>query len=94
MELMLLGAISMGSLVAGLFFLRSWRNTKDRFFLFFAASFFVEGMNRFVLGLSANPNEADPFVYVVRFVAFLLILIGIADKNRPRKRPLGGSSDR
>ena len=85
MPLLLLGAIAMGSVVAGIFFLRSWRKTGDRLFLFFAISFFVEGGNRFGLGLTANPNEADPVVYIVRFVSFLLIIIGIVDKNRPGK---------
>ena len=85
MALILLGAIAMGSVVAGIFFLRSWKKTGDRLFLFFAISFFVEGANRFGLGLTANPNEADPLVYIVRFVSFLLIIIGIVDKNRPGK---------
>ena len=40
MDFMLLGAISMASLIAGLFFLRFWKDTGDRFFLFFAVSFF------------------------------------------------------
>jgi hypothetical protein len=84
MELMLLGAIAMECLIAGLFFLRSWRNTKDRLFLFFAISFFLEGLNRFLLGISGNPDEGRPLFYIVRFVSFLLILIGIVAKNWSR----------
>jgi hypothetical protein len=84
MALMLLGAIAMGSAVAGLFFLRSWKRTQDRLFLFFAISFFVEGLNRFALGLSPDPDEARPFFYVVRFLSFAIILIGIVDKNRSK----------
>jgi hypothetical protein len=81
MELLLLGAIGMGCVTAGLFFLRSWKNTGDRLFLFFAISFFAEGLNRFLLGMSGNPDEARPLFYIVRFVSFLLILIGIVIKN-------------
>lgn len=81
MDLMLLGAIAMASLIAGLFFLRFWRDTKDRFFLFFAISFLVEGLNRAALGLTGNPNEGQPFFYFVRFLSFLLILIAIVQKN-------------
>jgi uncharacterized membrane protein HdeD (DUF308 family) len=88
MNLMLLGAISMASLVVGLFFLHSWRKTHDRFFLFFSISFFVEGINRAALGLSSNPNEGRPFFYIVRFLSFLLILIAIVFKNREKKRGL------
>jgi uncharacterized membrane protein HdeD (DUF308 family) len=78
---MLLGAIAMASLIAGLFFLRFWRDTGDRLFLFFAISFLVEGVNRAALGLSDDPNEGRPFFYFVRFLSFLLILIAIVQKN-------------
>jgi hypothetical protein len=84
MNLLLLGAISMASLVVGLFFLRSWKRTGDRFFLFFAASFFIEGFNRAALGLSRDPNEGLPFFYFVRLCSFLLILIAIVLKNTER----------
>jgi hypothetical protein len=81
MNLLLLGAISMACLVAGLFFLRSWKKTGDRFFLFFAASFFIEGFNRAMLGMAADPNEGRPLFYFVRLFSFLLILIAIIQKN-------------
>jgi uncharacterized membrane protein HdeD (DUF308 family) len=80
-NLMLLGAIAMASLIAGLFFLRFWRDTGDRLFLFFAISFLIEGLNRAALGLSDDPNEGRPFFYFVRFLSFVLILIGIVQKN-------------
>lgn len=86
MDLMLLGAIAMASVVAGLFFLRFWRDTRDRLFLFFAVSFLVEGVNRGALGLTGDPNEARPFFYFVRFLSFVLILAGIVQKNRGKRR--------
>ena len=86
MTLVLLGAIAMASMVAGLFFLRFWKDTKDRFFLFFALSFFVEGVNRFALGFTSNPNEGRPFFYFVRFLSFCLILAAVADKNLTRNK--------
>ena len=82
LNIVLLGAIAMASFVAGLFFLRFWRQTRDRFFLFFAVSFFLEGVNRVALALSEHPSDGAPVFYGVRLVAFLLILITIADKNR------------
>ncbi|MGH7823711.1 MAG: DUF5985 family protein [Candidatus Binatia bacterium] len=90
MGLILLGAIAMASLVAGLFFLRFWKDTGDRFFLFFSIAFFVEGVNRFALALTSDPNEGRPFFYFVRFLSFLLILIAIVHKNMvksPRVKP-------
>ena len=85
MNLVLLGAIAMASLVAGLFFLRFWRDTGDSFFLFFSVSFFVEGLNRFALAMTSDPNEGRPFFYFVRFLSFLLILVAIVHKNMSNK---------
>ncbi len=82
MNLMLLGAIAMGLMVAGLFFLRFWRDTRDRFFLFFAIAFFILGANRIAQGLNPLSTEQEPYFYLVRFFAYLLILIAIVDKNR------------
>lgn len=79
---MMLGAIAMASLTAALFFLRFWRETKDRLFLAFSLAFAIEGVNRIALALSPHPSEGDPVFYVVRLLAFGLILAGIIDKNR------------
>jgi hypothetical protein len=92
MDLVLLGAIAMACLVAALFFLRFWKDTGDRFFLFFSISFFVEGLNRFALAMSGDPNEGRPFFYFVRFLSFVLILIAIVDKNLA-KNPRPGKGD-
>ena len=81
----LLGATAMASLVAALFFLRFWRETEDRFFLYFAVAFGIEGLNRSVLGLSSISQETEPFFYLVRLIAFLLILAAIVDKNRKKR---------
>jgi hypothetical protein len=72
----------MASLVASLFFLRFWKNTSDRFFLLFAIAFFVETLNRVVLGLTAVSQEHEPFFYLARLFAFGLIIVAIVDKNR------------
>ncbi|HYD59564.1 MAG TPA: DUF5985 family protein [Noviherbaspirillum sp.] len=87
MNLMLLGAISMASLVISLFFLRYWRSTGDRFFLFFALSFFIDGIDRVLLAPSAQGLDDVPEYYLVRLVAYVLILVAILDKNRPHKGP-------
>ena len=66
----ILGAIAMASLVAALFFLRFWKNTRDRFFLFFAVAFFAEALNRAVLGLTAVSKEQEPFFYLGAALCF------------------------
>ena len=82
------GMIAMGSLIIGLFFLRFWRNTKDRFFLYFALSFGIEGVHRIVTTLTYDEHEESPLHYLVRLLAYGLILWAILEKNLPsRKRP-------
>ena len=76
------GALAMASWVAGLFFLRFWSTTRDRFFLFFVGAFWVYSVNWTWLALANTPHETKHYVYVVRLVAFALIIIGIVDKNR------------
>jgi len=77
----------MGYLVAALFFLKFWRNRRDRLFAWFAAAFTILACQRLALGVlnpqNANHFEEDhPGFYVIRLCAFVLILIAIMDKNR------------
>lgn len=85
LELFLLGATAMGSLVAGLFFLRFWQETRDSFFVLFAASFIIDALNRSAALFAARPNEADPWRFSIRFISFLLILIAIVRKNSSKE---------
>jgi hypothetical protein len=82
-EQMLGGAIAVGWLIAGLFFFRFWRNTRDRFFLWFALSFWLEAGNRVALVLWTGATERTPLLYILRVVAYGLILLAIWQKNRP-----------
>lgn len=80
----LMGAIAAGSFFAGLFFFRFWHQTRDRFFLFFAGSFWLEAANRTALALIEHASEQEPLFYLVRLVAYGLILAAIWQKNRAR----------
>ncbi|WP_235538028.1 DUF5985 family protein [Pelomonas sp. Root1217] len=80
----LLGGIAALTFVAGLFFLRYWRSTRDRFFLFFMLSFWIEAANRIHMALTPSWNEDTPTHYGVRLLSYGLILLAIWDKNRPR----------
>lgn len=82
----LLGGIVVGHLTAGLFFLRYWISSRDRFFLFFMASFWLESGNRAFMVFTQSWNESAPIHYVVRLVSYALILIALWDKNRPGER--------
>jgi len=76
----------MAAFTIGLFFLRFWKKTHDRFFLYFAIAFTLEGIVRTLLGLDVGSNESEPLFYLVRLVSFVLILIAIIDKNRETRR--------
>ena len=79
------GAASMAAWAAALFFLRFWRESRDRFFLFFAAAFFLEGLGRLAVIRSAEIHEDRPYIYLVRLAGYSLILVAIVDKNRARR---------
>jgi len=81
---MLIGAISLAAVLVGLFFLRFWYESRDRFFLMFAIAFWLEGIHRFIVYQWAGTNESSPLHYLVRLLAYGLILIAIIDKNRRR----------
>lgn len=81
-EAFLLGVIATSSLAAGVFFLRFWRDTRDFLFLSFGVAFIIEGLNRCALLFVNQANEGATWVYLIRLFAFLLILIGIINKNR------------
>lgn len=83
----LLGVIFTASITASLFFLKFWRMTRDDLFLAFAAAFAIEGLNRLTFLFVERPNEGTPAIYVVRLLAFLLILAAIFRKNRRRQAP-------
>lgn len=83
----LFGALTMLSFVAGLFFLRYWRSSSDRFFAFFAIAFWALGAN-WALMVGRDPaDEYLPYFYLLRLVAFLLIVAAIVDKNRRSSQP-------
>lgn len=83
MNLMLIGGIAVASFAVSLFFLRYWRSSGDRFFLFFALSFLIEAVNRVLMGLLDTAGDASPVHYLIRLATYALILFAIWDKNRP-----------
>lgn len=81
---MLIGAISCCSVIVGLFFVRFWRSTQDRFFLFFAISFFIEAANRASLSMFSM-QEGSPTYYLIRWISYGFIIYAIVEKNRRAK---------
>jgi hypothetical protein len=75
------GLIAMGHLVAGLFFLRFWRRTRDGLFLVFAFAFWLLGLNQALVGLSGAPPEDQGYFYLLRLAGFVLIIAAVLRKN-------------
>lgn len=76
------GAITMGFLLGGLFFLRFWRETRDQLFLTFAIAFWLLGIVQTLLALGPTAPEERSWLYGLRLLAFLLIAGSIVRKNR------------
>lgn len=86
----IIGAVATGFAVAGLFFLRFWRDTRDRLFGLFALAFFIFAANRMGFAFAPDLDQRD-YLYWVRLAAFLIILVAIVDKNLAR--PPAASQD-
>jgi quinol-cytochrome oxidoreductase complex cytochrome b subunit len=82
MTVFLWGALAMASFTIALFFFRFWVRTRERLFVLFGAAFLVFALNWTVLGILQPGDESRPYAYMLRWLAFLLILVGILDKNR------------
>jgi hypothetical protein len=82
----LYGMAAMGCITIGLFFWHFWRQSLDRLFLMFALAFWFLAVDRAVLGVFAFANEWREYVFLLRLLAFCLILFAILDKNRSGRR--------
>jgi hypothetical protein len=76
------GAVAFGFFTCSLFFLRFWKRTHDQLFLAFALAFTLLGLGQSILALGNIPTEERGSIYLLRLIAFALILIAILRKNR------------
>ncbi len=72
----------MGFLVIALFFLRFWKTTRDRLFLFFSLAFVLLLMERIVRASFEIQSEWIPAVYLFRLTGYGLLIWAVIDKNR------------
>jgi len=80
----LAGAIVACFAIAGLFFLKFWRRTREELFLAFTGAFWLLGLGQALLTFSDVPLEERSWLYLLRLAAFMLILVAIWRKNRAR----------
>ena len=85
MGLFVQGMSAMACVVIAIFFLRFWRSTGDRLFLIFAIAFSLMCVTRATASAIGAAQLHSSYVYLIRFVSYVLILGAILDKNRPRR---------
>jgi hypothetical protein len=83
---MLAGALLFAYLCASAFFLRFWKRTGDRLFLYFAVAFSLFVLNQLAIAIPGVADETDGYEYLLRVLGFIAIIIGIVDKNLRAKR--------
>jgi zinc transporter ZupT len=80
----ILGVLTTASATIAIFFLKFCREGKDRLFAFFAAAFGVLSVDWLARAFLEPRHESQHYLFLIRLVAFLLIIAGIVDKNRSR----------
>lgn len=82
---MLVGAVAMSSVVAGMFFLRFWRDTSDSFFMLFGIAFLLDAAARVTLATKIA-EDVETLCLLARLVTYGLIILAIVKKNTPARR--------
>lgn len=79
---------------SGVFFLKFWKASKDRFFLLFCSACWLLALECVIaVRLLAEDSqiflqvtETSARVYFMRLLAFILIIAAIVEKNRSQKK--------
>ena len=82
----LAGAITLGYLIAAVFFMRFAYKTSDRLFTIFAVAFLFLALNQVIATFLEAGDERTVYAYALRVLGFLLILWGIIEKNVSARR--------
>jgi len=77
------GGVAACFILGGLFFFRFWRETRDQLFILFASSFWIQAGVRITLSFTDEPEE-HAYLYMLRLLAFLMIVAAILLKNIKR----------
>ncbi len=83
-EGLIAGALAMGFLIAGVFFLKFWRRTGDGLFLAFSGAFGLLALGAALPILLGAPHEERSGLYLLRLAAFVLIIVAVLAKNLRR----------
>ena len=81
------GALTAIWVIALLFFVRYWLLAREELFLWFAAAFATFAAHSVVRAFDPGESEHAYFIYLLRLMGFVMIVVGILRKNR---RPPAG----
>lgn len=76
------GWAAMGCLACAIYFLRFWRQSRDRLFASFSLAFLALALNATLAMVFGAVDELRHFIYLLRLAAFVLIIYAIWEKNR------------
>jgi hypothetical protein len=82
MNQFLWGMVAALSLVAAVFFWKFWRRTRETLFVALAAGFGLLAAHWAALGVLNPGDETRHYLYIVRFLAFVVMIAGVVAKNR------------
>jgi len=85
MDRFLSGMLTAVTAAIAVFFLKFMRESKDRLYGFFSAAFAVLAIDWLAHALFNPRHESQHYLFLIRLLAFLLIIAGIVDKNRSRR---------
>jgi hypothetical protein len=75
------GFFTCAALVAALFFLRFWRDSREVLFGSFAAAFLLMAVSNVLPVIWGSLNDERPAVYLPRLAAFGVIILAVLRKN-------------
>ena len=75
------GMVTMGYMLAGLFFLKFRARSGDALFVKFAVAFWLLAINEIMLAVIQFPQADESWPYLLRLAAFGLIAVAILQKN-------------
>jgi hypothetical protein len=78
------GMIAAGFLVCALFFVRFWTKTRDGLFAAFSLAFLLLAASQTLTVFLGLPQEEYSWIFVLRLMAFLLLIAAILRKNLGR----------
>ncbi|MGH7619300.1 MAG: DUF5985 family protein [Gemmatimonadaceae bacterium] len=78
----LFGMLAMACGTVSVFFIRFWTETRDRVFLFLAIAFALFAVERAAALTTFDAAGGPIWPYLLRLAGFLLIIVGLIDKNR------------